>query len=64
MPVTDSTAWLDQLKEYRKAELNRVFPRREGSVFPGTLLRKLGAKLDDERGGQQWTVGQNQNFHL
>ena len=48
VPVTDSTAWLDQLKDYRRAELNRVFPRREGSVFPGTLLRKLGAKLDDD----------------
>ena len=61
VPVTDSTAWLDQLKDYRKAELNRVFPRREGSVFPGTLLRKLGAKLDDDA-VVSVDVGQNQIF--
>ena len=61
VPVTDSTAWLDQLKDYRRAELNRVFPRREGSVFPGTLLRKLGAKLDDDA-VVSVDVGQNQIF--
>ncbi len=42
VPATDSAAWLDKLRDYRKAELNRVFPRREGSVFPGTVLRRLG----------------------
>ena len=60
-PVTDSTAWLDQLKDYRKAELGRIFPRREGFVFPGTFLRKLGAKLDDDA-VVSVDVGQNQIF--
>lgn len=41
--ATDSAAWLEKLRDYRKAELNRVFPRRAGSVFPGTVLRRLGA---------------------
>ena len=26
-PVTDSAAWLEELKDYRKAELSRVFPQ-------------------------------------
>ena len=33
----------DQLdRELRRAELERTFPSREGYVFPGTLLRRLG----------------------
>ena len=43
----DSEAWRAKLRDYRTAELNRAFPRREGYVFPGTVLRKLGQKLDD-----------------
>ena len=38
----DSAAWLEMLRDYRKAELGRVFPSRPGYVFPGTFLRKLG----------------------
>lgn len=47
-PVTNSAAWLEQLTDFRRAELNRRFPHREGYVFPGTVLRKLGARLDDD----------------
>ena len=57
----DSAAWLERLRDYRKAELGRVFPRREGYVFPGTVLRKLGAKLDDDA-AVCVDVGQNQFF--
>ena len=60
-PVTDSAAWLEQLKDYRKAELSRRFPRREGYVFPGTVLRKLGAQLDEDAIVCA-DVGQNQIF--
>lgn len=60
-PVTDSSAWLEELKDYRKAELGRVFPRREGYVFPGTVMRKLGRKLDEDA-IVCVDVGQNQIF--
>ena len=60
-PVTDSAAWLERLRDYRKAELNRVFPRREGYVFPGTLFRKLGQMLDEDA-VVCVDVGQNQIF--
>lgn len=60
-PVTDSAAWLEELKDYRKAELSRVFPRREGYVFPGTVMRKLGRKLDEDA-IVSVDVGQNQIF--
>ena len=60
-PVTDSAAWLEELKDYRKAELSRVFPRREGYVFPGTVMRKLGRKLDEDA-IVCVDVGQNQIF--
>ncbi len=59
--ATDSAAWLEKLRDYRKAELNRVFPRRAGSVFPGTVLRRLGARLDDDA-VICVDVGQNQIF--
>ena len=59
--VTDSAGWLERLRDYRKAELGRVFPRREGYVFPGTVLRRLGAKLDDDAVVCA-DVGQNQIF--
>ena len=57
----DSAAWLERLRDYRKAELGRVFPKREGYVFPGTVLRKLGAKLADDA-AVCVDVGQNQIF--
>ena len=60
-PVTDSAAWLEELKDYRKAELGRVFPQREGYVFPGTVMRKLGRKLDEDA-IVSVDVGQNQIF--
>ena len=61
IPPTDSTAWLEQLRDYRKAELSRVFPKREGYVFPGTVLRKLGQKLNEDA-VVCVDVGQNQIF--
>ena len=61
IPVTDSAAWLERLKDYRKAELSRQFPRREGYVFPGTVLRKLGRRLDEDA-VVCVDVGQNQIF--
>ena len=57
----DSAAWRAKLRDYRTAELNRAFPRREGYVFPGTVLRKLGQKLDDDA-IICVDVGQNQIF--
>ena len=57
----DSAQWLTKLRDYRTAELNRAFPRREGYVFPGTVLRKLGQKLDDDA-IVCVDVGQNQIF--
>ena len=57
----DSAQWLAKLRDYRTAELNRAFPRREGYVFPGTVLRKLGQKLDDDA-IICVDVGQNQIF--
>ena len=53
--------WLAQLQDYRRAELGRVFPQRLGSVFPGTVMRRLGAKLDDDA-VVCVDVGQNQIF--
>ena len=61
IPPTDSTDWLAQLRDYRKAELSRVFPKRDGYVFPGTVLRKLGAKLQEDA-VVCVDVGQNQIF--
>ena len=61
IPITDSAPWLEELKDYRKAELGRIFPRRDGYVFPGTVLRKLGAKLDKDA-IVCVDVGQNQLF--
>ena len=53
--------WLERLHDYRKAELSRIFPSREGYVFPGTFLRKLGAKLNEDA-VVCVDVGQNQLF--
>ena len=49
------------LRELRQAELTRVFPRRDGSVFPGTVMRELGRKLNDDA-IVCVDVGQNQIF--
>ncbi len=61
VPASDSGSWLAMLRDYRKAELGRVFPQRPGSVFPGTAIRKLGARLDDDA-VVCVDVGQNQIF--
>ena len=57
----DCGHWRARLADLRRAELNRQFPSRPGSVFPGTLMRKLGARL---RGDAVVCadVGQNQIF--
>lgn len=59
--VSDITEWKAMLHELRQQELTRVFPRREGSVFPGTVLRELGRKLNDDA-IVCVDVGQNQIF--
>ena len=61
LPEPDWEPWLCQLRDYRQAELRRSFPHREGYVFPGTLLRRLGAKLDEDA-VVCVDVGQNQIF--
>ena len=61
VPAPDAAEWREQLKEYRRAELTREFPRQDGSVFPGTVMRKLGARLDDDA-AVCVDVGQNQIF--
>ena len=60
-PAPDCERWLEQLRDYRRAELSRVFPTRDGYVFPGTLLRHLGARLNDDAIVCA-DVGQNQIF--
>ena len=57
----DCTNWRAQLADYRKAELSRQFPRCPGYVFPGTVMRRLGARLDDDAVVCA-DVGQNQIF--
>ena len=57
----DCAEWRARLADYRKAELSRQFPSRPGSVFPGTVMRRLGAKLDDDAVVCA-DVGQNQIF--
>jgi acetolactate synthase-1/2/3 large subunit len=57
----DCAQWRDQLADYRKAELSRQFPSRPGSVFPGTVMRRLGDKLADDAVVCA-DVGQNQIF--
>ena len=57
----DCGEWRAMLADFRKAELSRQFPSRPGFVFPGTAIRKLGAKLDDDAVVCA-DVGQNQIF--
>ena len=59
--VPDCGQWLARLQDYRRSELSRTFPHREGSIFPGTLLRRLGARLQDDA-AVCVDVGQNQIF--
>jgi len=61
LAIPDCTPWLEKLRDYRKAELSRIFPKREGYVFPGTFLRKLGAALNEDA-IVCVDVGQNQLF--
>ncbi len=61
VPVTDSAAWREKLRDYRAAELSRQFPSRPGYVFPGTVMRKLGVRLEDDA-VVCVDVGQNQIF--
>ena len=53
--------WRARLRDLRNAELNRRFPQRPGSVFPGTVMRRLGARLRDNAVVCA-DVGQNQIF--
>ena len=53
--------WRAKLADLRRAELNRQFPSRPGSVFPGTVMRRLGERLDDDA-VVCVDVGQNQIF--
>ena len=57
----DCAEWRAKLADYRRAELSRQFPSRPGSVFPGTVMRKLGDRLDDDAVVCA-DVGQNQIF--
>ena len=51
--------WLEDFQNRRKEELTRPFPTKEGYVFPGTLMRRLGAKLQ-YNAAVCVDVGQNQ----
>ncbi len=57
----DCQEWRSRLADYRRAELSRQFPSRPGSVFPGTVMRRLGDRLDDDA-VVCVDVGQNQIF--
>ena len=59
--VADAPEWKAMLRELRREEVTREFPRREGSVFPGTVMRELGRMLDDDAVVCA-DVGQNQIF--
>lgn len=51
--------WLAQLQERRAQELERDYPTKSGSVFPGRLLRLLGRRLRPDA-AICVDVGQNQ----
>ena len=51
--------WLENFQNRRKEELTRPFPTKEGYVFPGTIMRRLGAKLQ-YNAAVCVDVGQNQ----
>ena len=56
-----SDSWRSELRELRRAEISRVFPRKENYIFPGALLRTLGKKLNPDA-IVCVDVGQNQIF--
>ena len=51
--------WCQMLHRQRQEELQRKFPSRPGSIFPGRLFRLLGQKLDKDA-AVCVDVGQNQ----
>lgn len=51
--------WLAELQVRRRRELERTYPEREGSVFPGRLMRLLGQRLRPDA-AVCVDVGQNQ----
>ncbi len=51
--------WLGTLQQMRREELSRTFPHKDGYVFPGLVLRKLGAQLRPDA-AVCVDVGQNQ----
>ena len=59
--VQNTAEWKAMLRDLRQAEVTREFPRRDGSVFPGTVMRELGRKLNDDA-VVCVDVGQNQIF--
>lgn len=57
--TVDCGAWRNQLQAFRQRELNRDYPAKPGSVFPGRLLRLLGERLKQDA-AVCVDVGQNQ----
>ena len=53
------SAWRETLHRQRQDELQREFPSRQGSIFPGRLFRLLGQKLSKDA-AVCVDVGQNQ----
>jgi len=51
--------WREMLRQKRSEELNRTYPQRLGTVFPGRLFRLLGERLDKDA-AVCVDVGQNQ----
>ena len=51
--------WRQMLRKQRQAELDRTWPERQDSVFPGRLLRLLGERLSPDA-AVCVDVGQNQ----
>lgn len=51
--------WREMLRQKRSEELNRTYPQRPGTVFPGRLFRLLGERLDKDA-AVCVDVGQNQ----
>ena len=56
---TRCAPWLTDLQERRRQELERTYPERAGSVFPGRLMRLLGRRLQPDA-AICVDVGQNQ----
>ena len=58
-PQRQPHQWLGTLQQMRREELSRTFPHKDGYVFPGLVLRKLGARLRPDA-AVCVDVGQNQ----